>query len=176
MKALMISADEFDDLELFVPYYRLQEDGIEVHVASMKEGIIHGKHGNKAKVDKKLTDVNPEEYDILVLPGGRAPETLRKEERILEVVRQFFASRKPVAAICHGPQILISAGLMKGRRATCYKSVIDEMIAAGAHYEYRDVVVDGNLITARQPSDLPAFIREMMHMLRSTEAGERKAA
>ena len=91
---------------------------------------------------------------------------VRKEPKALEIARSFFARSKPVAAICHGPQILISAGLLRGRRATCYKSVAAELKEAGAFYEDREVVVDANLVTSRQPADLPAFIRETMKQIR----------
>jgi protease I len=166
MKALILSADHFEDSELLVPYYRLKEEGVEVVVASLSRGIITGKHGYEVAVDKTLDEVNPDDYAILLLPGGAAPAVVREEPMALEIARNFFAGNKPVAAICHGPQILISAGLLKGRRATCYKAVADELKEAGALYEDREVVVDANLITSRQPADLPAFMREMMKQLR----------
>ncbi|HQT94414.1 MAG: protease [Acidobacteria bacterium 21-70-11] len=165
MKALMMSADNFEDSELLVPYYRLKEAGVEVTVASMSRGAIKGKHGYEVAVDKTLDEVNPDDYGILVLPGGAAPAVVRKEAKALEIARSFFTRNKPVAAICHGPQILISAGLVQGRRATCYKSVADELKEAGALYEDREVVVDANLVTSRQPADLPAFMRETMKKL-----------
>ncbi|MGC1402013.1 MAG: type 1 glutamine amidotransferase domain-containing protein [Thermodesulfobacteriota bacterium] len=162
MKALMISADNFEDLELLVPYYRLKEAGVEVDVASMKREAIKGKHNYEVAVDKTLEEIDSDDYDLLVLPGGKAPEKVRKEPKALEIARSFFKQNKPVAAICHGPQTLISAGLMKGKRATCYKSVAPELKEAGAFYEDKEVVVDGNLVTSRQPSDLPAFLRETL--------------
>lgn len=165
MKALIISADNFEDSELLVPYYRLLEEGIGVDVASMKKGAIKGKHGYEVAVDKTLDEVNPDDYALLVLPGGKAPESVRKEPAALEIARHFFAGNRPVSAICHGPQTLITAGLLKGRRATCYKTVAQEMRDAGAIYEDREVMVDGNLVTSRQPSDLPAFMRETMKKL-----------
>jgi archaeal arginyl aminopeptidase len=166
MKALIISADNFEDSELLVPYYRLKEASVEVDVASGKPGTIKGKHGYEVAVDKTLDAVHPEEYALLILPGGKAPEKVRKEMKAIEIARSFFERHKPVAAICHGPQTLISAGLLKGRRATCYRSVADELKGAGALYEDRDVVVDGNLVTSREPSDLPAFMRETMKQLK----------
>jgi len=162
MKALIISADNFEDSELLVPYYRLQEAGIEVIVASLCREAIKGKHGYEVAVTMKLEEVNSDDYAVLVLPGGKAPAVLRKEPKALEIARNFFSHGKPVAAICHGPQILISAGLLKGRRATCYQSVADELKEAGGLYEDLEVVIDVNLVTSRQPSDLPAFMRETM--------------
>jgi protease I len=165
MKALIISADNFEDSELLVPYYRLLEAGIGVDVASMEKGAIRGKHGYEVAVDKTLDEVNPDDYALLVLPGGNAPAAVRKEPAALEIARHFFGKNRPVAAICHGPQTLITAGLLKGRRATCYQTVAQEMRDAGAIYEDREVMVDGNLVTSRQPSDLPAFMRETMKKL-----------
>ncbi len=166
MKALMISADNFEDMELFVPYYRLKEEGIEVEISSMKKGKIKGKHGYEIEVDKTLEEVDPGEYRILILPGGKAPEAIRKDRTAAGIAKFFFKGNKPVFAICHGPQLLITAGLLKGRHATCSRSVAPEMKETGALYEDREVVVDGNLVTSRQPSDLPAFMREMMKMLK----------
>ena len=166
MKALIISADNFEDTELLVPYYRLKEEGIHVDIASIRKGKIKGKHGYEVEVDKILKEVNPDDYDILILPGGKAPETIRKDSDALKIAKDFFQKNKPVSAVCHGPQTLISAGLLKGRHATCYKSVAQEMKDAGALYEDKEVVVDGNLVTSRQPSDLPAFLRETIKLLK----------
>lgn len=166
MKALIISADNFEDSELLVPYYRFIEEGIAVDIASMKKDTLKGKHGYEVKVDKTLQEVNPADYDVLILPGGKAPEAVRKEKAAIEIVKHFFQKNKPVSAICHGPQTLITAGMIKGRHATCYKSVAQEMKDAGALYEDREVVVDGNLVTSRQPADLPAFVRETMKLLK----------
>jgi protease I len=165
VKVLIVSADNFEDSELLVPYYRFLEEGYHVDVSSPQKGKITGKHGYEVEVTKTLQEVDPAEYDLLVLPGGKAPEVLRQDEKVLEVARYFFRRKLPVAAICHGPQILISADLLEGRHATCYRSVVDELKSAGALYENREVVVDGNLVTSRQPSDLPAFMRETLKQL-----------
>jgi len=170
MKALIISADNFEDTELLVPYYRLKEEGIYVDIASIKKGRIKGKHGYEVEVNKTLKEVKPDEYDILILPGGKAPEAIRKEKEALDIARHFFEKNKPVAAICHGPQTLISANLLKGRHATCYRTVADELKASGALYEDKEVVVDGNLITSRQPSDLPSFMKEIIKAIKNSKA------
>ncbi len=167
MTALIISADNFEDSELLVPYYRLKEAGIAVDIASVRKGTFKGKHGYTVEATKSLADVRPEDYDLLILPGGKAPAEIRKEQKALEIAKHFFQTVKPVAAICHGAQTLITAGLLKGRHATCYTSVVPEMKDAGAIYEDNEVVVDGNLITSRQPSDLPAFMRETMKKLKN---------
>jgi protease I len=165
MKALIISADNFEDTELLFPLYRLKEEGVIVDIASIKKGKIKGKHGYEVEANLSLKEVIPDEYSLLVLPGGRAPEMVRREKEALEITRHFFRDNKPVSAICHGPQILVSAGLLKGRRATCYRTVTVEIRDAGAVYEDKEVVVDDNLITSRQPGDLPAFMRETMKKL-----------
>lgn len=173
MKVLMISADGFEDTELLVPYYRLKEAGMTVHVAAMKSGRIIGKHGYEVAVDRHLSEINGEGYDLLILPGGKAPESVRKESRALDIARSFMEQDRLVAAICHGPQILVSAGLLKGRRATCYSSVAEELKGAGALYEDSEVVVDRNLVTSREPGDLPAFMREIIRMTGTRESAAR---
>ena len=166
MKALIISADNFEDSELFYPYYRLKEERVEVDIASIKKGPIKGKNGYEVHANKDLREINAAEYDLLLLPGGRAPEKIRKEKEALEIAKHFFENNKPVSAICHGAQTLITAGLLRDRHATCYKSVVRELKEAGAIYEDKEVVVDRNLVTSRQPSDLPAFMRETVKMLK----------
>ncbi len=166
MKVLMISADNFEDSELLVPYYRMLEEGYDVDIASMRKGKIKGKKGYEVEANRAIKDVNSEDYDLLILPGGKAPGEIRKEQKALEIARDFFSKNKPVAAICHGTQTLISAGLMQGKHATCYSSVAPEMKEAGADYEDKEVIVDGNLITSRRPSDIPVFMKEIMKKIK----------
>uniref|UniRef100_C6E9Q6 Intracellular protease, PfpI family n=1 Tax=Geobacter sp. (strain M21) TaxID=443144 RepID=C6E9Q6_GEOSM len=167
MKALILSADNFEDTELLVPLYRLREAGYTVDVASEKAGSIHGKHGYEVPVNKLFNEVTPADYAVLVLPGGKAPAAIRNSPAVHEIARAFMSSSKPVAAICHGPQILISAGLLKGRKATCYETVAPELRDAQAQYQDVEVLVDGNLITSRKPDDLPAFCRELVRMVKA---------
>ncbi|VVB85527.1 Intracellular protease 1 [uncultured archaeon] len=167
MKALLLSADDFEDMELLYPLNRLKEEEVTVKVASMRKGKITGEYGYSVDVDLAFDEVKPEEFDILVLPGGRAPEKVRLEEKALAIARHFFRENKPVAAICHGVQTLISAGLVKGRKATCYIGIRDDLKSAGAHYEDKEVVVDGNLVTSRNPRDLFAFGRELVKQLKA---------
>lgn len=162
MKALIVSGDLFEDTELLVPWYRLLEENILVDIASGKAGTITGKHGYRVMATLSLDQIDPSSYALLILPGGKAPAQLRSNAVLLALVRHFFSQDKPVAAICHGPQILISAGVLRGRKATCYKSVAGELRRAGADYRDEAVVVDGNLITSRVPADLPAFSREII--------------
>ncbi|ADE14334.1 intracellular protease, PfpI family [Nitrosococcus halophilus Nc 4] len=167
MKALIVSADGFEDSELQVPYQQLTQEDIATDVASLQRGMFQGKHGAVVEASLTVEEVDPGAYDLLILPGGRAPAQLRKEKAVLDLVRRFVEADKLVAAICHGPQILISAQLMEGRKATCYRSVATEMKQAGAYYVDEEVVVDGNLITSRQPSDLPAFMEKIIKSLHS---------
>lgn len=168
MRALIISADLFEDSELEMPYQYLRKLGLDVDIASFKKGIIIGKHGFSIDVTMTLDDIDPKKYDILILPGGKAPAMIRKEPKALAIARYFFEQNKLVAAICHGPQILISAGLMVGRVATGYKSIANELKDAGAIYKNVEVVVDKNLITSRQPSDLDAFTEAIKQCLNKT--------
>ena len=169
MKALIISADDFEDSELLYPYYRLKEENIEVDIASMSKEKIRGKKGYEVEVDKTVDNVDPDEYDLLILPGGKAPARLREEKKVLEIAEHFVKNNKPVSAICHGPQILISAGLLEGKNATCYQSVAMEMKDGGGNYADREVIVDGNIITSRKPGDLPAFMRETIRLLKNKQ-------
>lgn len=164
-RALIISGDDFEDTELLVPYYRLREEGVRVDIASMTRGNMTGKHGYEVEANKSFDEINPDHYDILILPGGKAPAVIRKDKKALEIAKSFFEKEKPVAAICHGPQILVTAGLLRGRYATSYVTVASELKEAGALYVDKDVVVDGNLITARQPSDIPVFLKETIKKL-----------
>lgn len=163
MKALIMLAEQFEDSEVFVPKEALEKAGFQVAIATPEKGHhCHGKHGGRVLADLALREVDPDAYDLLLLPGGKAPAVLRRDEHALRIAKAFFKADKPVAAICHGPQVLVSARLLEGRRATCYKSVAQELRDNGARYEDVEVVVDGKLVTSRQPGDLPAFVREML--------------
>lgn len=162
LKALILSADNFEDQELLYPFNRLKEEGIIVKVASLKQGIITGEYGYSINVDMTFNEVDPKDFDMLILPGGKAPEKVRLEKKALDIARHFFRENKLVGAICHGGQTLISAGLIEGRKATCYIGIRDDMKSAGVLYEDKEVVVDGNLITSRHPGDLYAFGRELV--------------
>jgi protease I len=165
----MFLADGFEDSEFFYPYYRLREEGIEVDVASPRPGKITGKHGYIFETQLSIGEVEADDYDLLVIPGGRAPEQVRLVAKAVSITRQMHESGKPVAAICHGGQLLISADVLRGRSATSWKGIRDDLKAAGARYLDREVVVDDNLITSRCPEDLPAFSREMMRLVRKAE-------
>ncbi|MCS7199563.1 MAG: type 1 glutamine amidotransferase [Thermodesulfobacteriaceae bacterium] len=168
MKALIISYNNFEDSELLYPLYRLIEEGFSVDIASLKRDKIKGKHGYVIEANLSVEEVRPEVYDLLILPGGKAPEALRKNEGVLKIVQTFYESGKIIGAICHGPQILISAGILKGKRATSYKSVAKEILEASAIYEDKAVVIDGNIITSRSPLDLPYFMKTILELWKAT--------
>jgi protease I len=158
MKALAVTADGFEDSELLDPVHRLRAAGVVVEIASIRAGPLVGKHGAQVEADCAVADVRADDFALLLLPGGQAPAALRDDAAVLRLARAFVAAGKPVAAICHGPQILAAAGVLARRRVTGYRKVQDELAAAGAQVEDRAVVVDGALITSRQPGDLPAFL------------------
>jgi len=181
-KAIILTADVFEDMELFFPYFRLLEEGVVVHVAGPKKGEIHGEHGYSFEITMTFDDVDPAKYDLLFLPGGApdgAPATVRKNPLAQKIAKAFMEKGKPVAAICHGPYTLISANLVKGRRMTSFwgDGVPDELKKGGADYVDAEVVVDGNLVTSRYPGDLPVFMQEMMKLVRGagkTDKGKKK--
>jgi len=169
--AIILTADQFEDMEVFFPYFRLLEEGVRVHVAAPSKGTIHGEHGYALNPDKTLDEADPDDYDLLIIPGGSpdgAPTSVRNHPKALSITKSFFTKNKNVASICHGPYTLVSANVIKGRRLTSYwhDGVPEEIKAAGGVYEDKEVVVDGNLITSRWPPDLPAFMREVMNAVK----------
>ncbi len=165
MRALIFVANGVEDTEFLYPFYRLQEEDIPVDVAAPTPQSVTGKHGYECPVNIEFAKVNAENYDVLVLPGGSAPETVRLNRKALTVTRNMMENGRLVAAICHGIQVLISAGVLRERTATCWPGIRDDAIAAGVNFKDQEVVVDGNLITSRHPGDLPAFSREMFNSL-----------
>ena len=166
-KALILVGNDFEDIEALYPLYRLLEAGFEVHVASPEKAQLKGKHGYPLTPTHSLEEVKPDDYDLLVLPGGRGPERIRVKarEHAARIVKHFIETGKPVAAICHGPQLIITAGKAGGRRLTSYPGIRDDLEAAGAEWVNEPVVVDGNLVTSRIPSDIPFWMREFFKIL-----------
>jgi protease I len=161
-KIMILATNGFEQSELEVPLKTLAAAGAAVDVVSLKEGEITGwdkkDWGSAVKVDKTLDAVKPGDYDALVLPGGQInPDLLRVEKDVIEFIKEFHDTGKPLAAVCHAPWLLIEAGIVKGRRATSYKSIVTDMKNAGAVWEDSATVVDGNIITARNPGDLDSF-------------------
>lgn len=159
---LIITADMCDDSEVLYPYYRMIEEGYTVDVASFEKTVVKAKYHFTIDANTSVSEGDSSMYDALILPGGMAPEKLRQNSDVLRIVKEFSEMNKPIAAICHGQQILISAGILKNKKATCYPGIKDDLINAGALYEDAEVVVCDNLITSRRPHDLPAFFRELL--------------
>ncbi len=164
-RAAIIAADDFEDLELFYPMYRLQEEGVETVVVGLSKDQIRGKRGYSIVPQVTVDQVRAGDFDLLVVPGGKSPESLRLNDNILEFVKDFDRQGKLIAAICHAGQVLVSAGIVKGRTMTCVAGIRDDVISAGAHYVDKSVVKDGNLVTSRVPRDLPDFAKTMIEAL-----------
>ncbi len=165
-KVLIITGDKCDDTELFYPYYRLIEAGFRVDIASFNKGTVKAKHFFEIEANLAVSEAKEEDYEALLLPGGAAPEKLRQNEFVKELTRAFYSAKKPIAAICHGPQILISANVTKGEKMTCYPGIADDIINAGAIYQNEPVVVsDNKIVTSRRPEDLPCFMREFIALI-----------
>ncbi len=164
-KALILIGSEFEDIEALYPYYRLLEAGFETLFASKEKGSLQGKHGYIVNVHLSFDEVDPKDFDVLILPGGRGPERIRTVEAAVNIVRHFMDEGKPVAAICHGPQLLISAKRVKGRRLTSYWGIRDDVEAAGGLWVDEPVVVDDNLVTSRYPGDIALWMREFFKLL-----------
>jgi protease I len=163
--------DHYEDLEFWYPYYRLQEHGAEVTaVGTGRTMSFTGKHGLPAKADVSVDDIRADDFDGLVIPGGWAPDLMRRKPEMVQFVRDIANAGKPVAAICHAGWMLVSAGILKGRQVTCFFAIKDDMVAAGANYVDEPVVVDGNLITSRLPADLPYFMPAVIGALEKARA------
>lgn len=166
-KAAVLIADKFQDEEGVETTKFLQEHGMAVSYVGLKRGTVKGKYGRQeVDVDLTMDEADASAFDLLVIPGGAAPETLRLDDAVLEFTRRFFEDQKPVAAICHGPQVLISARVLPGRTVTCYAGIRDDVRLAGARYQDKEVVVDERLVTSRTPDDIPAFNEAILEVLR----------
>ncbi len=176
--ALIITADKVEDLEFFYPYYRLTEMGFHVDVAT-PDGKFKGKMGYELPVTRKLTDVQAGDYDLLVLPGGKAPAELVKNDVALTLVKNFAATGRPIAAICHGPQLLAAAKVIEGRVIAGWPAIEDEITEAGATYVNDKAVTDGQFITARWPADLAPWMKAVTSKIDEIDnpaAGKAKGA
>jgi len=153
----MVLANNFEDSEAIDPKNHLESLGAEVVTVGATVGQVQGKKGAVLQVDKAFSDVSPDQFDMLVIPGGGAPENLRIVDAAVDFTRRFVESGKPVGSICHGPQLLISAKVLDGRTVTSVNKIRDDITNAGGTYVDKELVVDGNLITSRVPGDLPVF-------------------
>ena len=165
-RVAVLVEQQYQELEVWYPVYRLKEAGAEVVLVGPEAGKSYpSKLGYPAKADVAAKDVTATEFHAVVIPGGFSPDYIRRSEPMLKLVRDLFAQGKPVAAICHGPWVLCSTTALKGRKATCFASIKDDVVNAGATYVDKEVVVDGNLITSRKPDDLPAFVVALMELM-----------
>jgi protease I len=166
-KRIAILAENlYQEMELWVPYYRLKEEGAEVKVVGAGGAkSFASKHGYPVSVDVQAEAVSAVEFDAVVVPGGYAPDMMRRHEAMVRLVREAAQHGKVVAAICHAGWMLASAGVIKGRKVTSFFSIKDDMVNAGGQWVDQEVVVDGSLITSRKPDDLPAFCREIVKAL-----------
>jgi protease I len=178
-KIAILATEGFEQSELMKPREALQAAGAVTHVVSPKKGEIRAwaesNWGQSVKVDVTLDEAKPDDYDGLLLPGGVLnPDKLRLQPKAVEFVRAFFESGKPVAAICHGPQLLIEADVVRGRRMTSYPSVKKDLMNAGAEWVDEPVVVDEGLVTSRKPDDIPQFNAKMIEeFAEGRHAGQR---
>lgn len=167
MKALILLADGFEDLTLFLPWYRLREENIEVRLASPYLHGLAGQHGYRVEPDFPIHEVKPAEFDLLLIPDGPAVERLRLREEAVDVARTFVEEGKPVAAVGHGLQLLISAGALDGKTVTCSPGIRDDVRGAGAAYRDEATILDEMLLTGRGVDDLPAFCRRLIRLTKS---------
>jgi len=166
---LVLAADLFEDMELLYPVYRLREEGIGVTLAGLDRSPVTGKKGHgPVEVDVTVDEVAEADFDALVVPGGFAPDKLRRSAAVLDIVRSFDRSGKPIAFICHAGWVPISAGILKGRTATSVSAIRDDMVNAGVRWVDKETVVDGNLISARTPSDLGPWMKALLTALERT--------
>jgi protease I len=176
----IVATDGFEQSELTEPLKALREAGAEVHVVAPKAGSIQGmKHdekGDRIPVDNLIEQVSPDDYDALVLPGGVAnPDRLRTNPKAVQFIKHFFDTKKPVAAICHGPWTLIEADVVRGRKVTSWPSLKTDLKNAGATWVDEEVVTDKGLVTSRKPDDLPAFCRKMIEEFAEGQHTRKKA-
>lgn len=166
MRAIVLCEDGFEDTELTTPYHRLLEVGFETLLAGRDAGIeVTGKNGITITTDISVEDVEAEHVDVLVIPGGGAPDVMRTQPAFVALARDCMDAGTLVATICHGPQLLIEAGVVAGRRMTSWPSIRTDLENAGAEVVDEPVVVDGHLITSRGPDDLPVFDQAMVRCI-----------
>ena len=162
-KAVIITGPGFEDVEVTYPYYRLLEAAITPDIATKDKIEVKGKHGFILQPTVDAKKLSPESYDIVIIPGGHeAPDRVRQIEKVLSFIQKMHTQNKIIASICHGPWVLISAGIMKGKHATCYPGCKDDLINAGAIYENKPVVVDKNIITSPHYRDIHLFMKAVL--------------
>ncbi len=165
-KVAILVEELYNEFEFWYPYYRFKEAGYEVDVVGTgRKEVYPGKTGLPARETVSAKTADPKQYAAVIIPGGFAPDFMRRDQAMVKLVRDVFRNGGVVAAICHAGWMLVSAGILKGKRATCFFAIKDDIVNAGAEYVDEEVVVDGNLVTSRQPDDLPAFCRAILQQL-----------
>lgn len=165
-KVAVLVEHQYQELEVWYPYYRLKEAGANVVMVGPEAGVsFPSKLGYPAKSEKAARDLKASDFDGMIIPGGFAPDYIRRDPATIQLVRDMAAAGKIMAAICHGPWVLCSTTALRGKKATCFFAIKDDVINAGATYFDEETVVDGNIITARKPDDLPAFTVAFMKAL-----------
>jgi protease I len=172
-KVAILAEKDYEDLELWYPKLRLIEAGAEVTIVGAGEKTYESKHGYPVETDARIDAVNAEDFDAVIIPGGYAPDHMRRYPKMVKFVRRAYELHKIVAAICHAGWMLASAGIIEGKRVTGFFSIKDDLQHAGGIYEDSAMVRDGNLITSRTPKDLPEFCREILLALDSNSQKER---
>jgi protease I len=170
-RILMIATDGYEDSELLEPRRILRERGADVTLASLEKGEIKGDKAASVEVDRTIDEIEADEYDALVLPGGtKNPDKLRMDQRVVATIRAFAEAGKPVAAICHGPWLLVEADIVRGRTVTSWPSIRTDLRNAGAEVIDQEVVIDGNIVTSRKPEDIPAFTEAVIMLYEKADA------
>ena len=176
IRVCVLVEQQYQEMEVWYPVYRLREAGCKVTLVGPEAGQTYpSKLGYPAKSDKAAKDVRADDFDVIVIPGGFAPDFLRRNEAVVRLVSDMAEQGKVVAAICHGPWVLCSTQALKGKKATCFFAIKDDVSNAGAKYQDAEVVRDGNLITSRKPDDLPAFLHTILHAVKESKPAMARA-
>ena len=165
-RVVILVEDLYQDLEVWYPYYRLKEAGVSVTLVGTGKKEYKGKYGYPINADRSADQVRAKDFEGLIVPGGYAPDILRRYPAVIRLVKAFDRQGKPIGAICHAAWVLCSAGILSGRIVTCFSAIKDDVVNAGAEFVDREVMRDGNLVTSRKPDDLPAFMEKFLEALR----------
>ncbi|ORT99989.1 ThiJ/PfpI family protein [Anaerovibrio sp. JC8] len=164
-KVLQLVSNDFEDLELWCPVMRLREEGVQVDLVAEKPGLYHGKYGVPCEVDMSFNDVSAKDYDGILVPGGWAPDKLRRFPKVLELVSEMDKDGKLIGQICHAGWVLASANVLKGREVTSTPGIKDDLANAGATWLDEPCVVDRNIVSARRPPDIPQYMKALVEVL-----------
>lgn len=164
-KVAVVVTDLVEDVEFVDPVKAIRDAGHDITVIGFERTTVTGKHDTAITIDCSIAEVNPEDFDALYIPGGFSPDQLRADNRFVAFTRHFLMTNKLISALCHGPQLMIQTGLVHGRTMTSYLTVQPDLYYAGARVEDQPVVIDGNLITSREPKDIPAFNQALVAAL-----------